>query len=136
MAAFFARTGTKTSEEFGPVGREQVALIPDSGDVKHPLTNRTVGPKRPDGVAADHPFARRIPLAEWLTAKDNSYFARSLANRYVGSLLGRGLVEPIDDLRSTNPPTNPRLLDALADYFVQSNFDLKQLIREIMTSRL
>lgn len=136
MAAFFSRTGTKNSEEFGLFGREQVVMVRDSGDVKHPRTNKVVGPKPLDGPAADHPFDRRIPLADWLTAKDNSYFAKSVVNRYVGYLLGRGLVEPVDDLRSTNPATNPPLLDALSSHFVSSDLNLKQLIRVIMTSRL
>jgi hypothetical protein len=71
-----------------------------------------------------------------MTAKDNPYFARNVANRYVDFLLGRGLVEPVDDMRSTNPPSNPPLLDALARHLVDSNYNLKQLIRVIMTSRL
>jgi hypothetical protein len=84
----------------------------------------------------EHPIDRRIPLAAWLTAAENPFFARSIANRYTAYLLGRGLVEPVDDLRATNPATNPELLDALAAHFVGSGFDLKQLIRAIMTSRL
>jgi hypothetical protein len=136
MAAFFARTGTKNSEEFGLFGREQVVIVRDSGDVRHPRTSRVVVPKLLDGPAADNPLDRRVPLAEWLTADDNAYLARNVANRYVGYLLGRGLVEPVDDMRSTNPPTNAALLDALAKHFVESGFDLKQLIRVVMTSRL
>jgi hypothetical protein len=136
LAAFFARTGTKNSEEFGLFGREQAVIVRDTGDVRHPRTNKTMAPKPLDGAAAEHPFDRRVPLADWLTAKDNAQFARSLVNRYVGYLLGRGLVEPVDDLRSTNPATNPPLLDALAKHFVDSGYDLKQLIRVIMTSRL
>jgi hypothetical protein len=136
LAAFFARTGTKNSEEFGLFGREQAVIVRDSGDVRHPRTNQVLGPKPLDGAAVDHPFDRRIPLADWLTAKENAYFARSVVNRYVGYLLGRGLVEPVDDLRSTNPATNPPLLDALAGHFVESGYDLKQLVRAIMTSRL
>jgi Protein of unknown function (DUF1553)/Protein of unknown function (DUF1549) len=136
LAAFFSRTGTKNSEEFGLFGREQAVIVRDSGDVKNPRTNQVMAPKPLDGAAIDHPLDRRIPLAEWLTAKDNVYFAKSLANRYVGYLLGRGLVEPVDDLRSTNPATNPPLLDALTKHFVESGYDLKQLIRTIMVSRL
>ncbi len=136
LAAFFARTGTKTSEEFGLFGREQQVIVRDSGDVKNPRTNQTMAPKPLDGPPAEHPFDRRIPLAKWLTAKDNAYFAKSVANRYVAYLLGRGLVEPVDDLRSTNPATNPPLLEALAAHFVDSGYDLKQLIRVIMQSRL
>ncbi len=136
LAAFFARTGTKNSEEFGLFGREQAVIVRDSGDVKSPRTNQVLQPRPLDGKTVDHPFDRRIPLADWLTDKHNEQFARSVANRYVGYLLGRGLVEPIDDLRSTNPATNPPLLDALARHFAEGGFDLKQLIRVIMTSRL
>jgi hypothetical protein len=136
LAAFFARTGTKNSEEFGLFGREQAVIVRDSGEVRHPRTGQVVPPKLLDGPPADHPLDRRIPLAEWLTSPDNPYFARSVANRYVGYLLGRGLVEPVDDLRSTNPPTNPPLLEAIARHFVQHHYDLKQLLRLIMTSRL
>jgi hypothetical protein len=136
MAAFFARTGTKNSEDFGLFGREQAVIVRDSGDVRHPRTNQVLAPKPLDGTAPDHPLDRRIGLADWLTAKDNAQFARSVANRYVGYLLGRGLVEPVDDMRSTNPATNPPLLDALARHFADSGYDLKQLVRAIMTSRL
>ena len=75
-------------------------------------------------------------MADWLTAKDNAFFAKSVVNRYLHYLLGRGLVDPVDDLRSTNPPSNPPLMDALARHFADSNFDLKQLVRTIMNSRL
>jgi len=136
MAAFFARTGTKNSEEFGLFGREQAVIVRDSGDVRHPRTNQVLSPKPLEGSAAEHPLDRRIPLADWLTAKDNPQFARSIANRYAGFLLGRGLVEPVDDMRSTNPASNPPLLDALAKHFADGNYDLKQLVRAIMTSRL
>jgi hypothetical protein len=136
LAAFFARTGTKNSEEFGLFGREQAVIVRDTGDVRNPRTNQVLAPKPLDAPAVEHPLDRRIPLADWLTAKDNAYFARSVSNRYVGYLLGRGLVEPVDDMRSTNPPTNPPLLDALAKHFADAGYDLKQLIRAIMTSRL
>src|SRR4029078_13419918 len=136
LAAFFARTGTKKSEEFGLLCREQAVIVRDTGDVRNPRTNQVLTPKPLDAPAIEHPLDRRNPLADWLAAKDNAYFARSVANRYVGYLLGRGLVEPVDDLRSTNPPTNPPLLDALAKHFADSGFDLKQLVRAIMTSRL
>ena len=136
LAAYFARTGTKNSEEFGLFGREQAVIVRDSGDVRHPRTNQVVSPKPLDGPPVDDPLDRRIPLANWLTSKDNAYFARSVVNRYMGYLLGRGLVDPVDDLRSTNPATNPPLMDALAKHFADSGFDLKQLVRAIMASRL
>lgn len=84
----------------------------------------------------DNSLDRRIPLADWLTSADNKYFNRSVVNRYVQFLLGSGLVEPVDDMRSTNPPSNQELIDALAADLVEHKFDLKRLMRVIMTSRL
>lgn len=137
FAAFFARVGTKNSIEFGLFGREQVVLTRSSGDVRHPKTNAVMKPTPLEGPPlADEPLDRREPLAAWLTSTDNDYFAKNLVNRYVGYLLGRGLVEPIDDLRATNPASNPALFDALARDFVESKYNLKHLLRTIMNSRL
>jgi hypothetical protein len=136
FSAFFSRVGTKNSEEFGLFGRETVVVVNATGDVRNPRTNQTMQPTPLEGEPADHPLDRRIPLAQWLTAPDNSYFARSVVNRYMGYLLGRGLVEPIDDMRSTNPPSNVALMDALSKEFVDHKFDLKHLVRTIMVSRL
>jgi hypothetical protein len=110
--------------------------VRNSGDVRHPKTGQVLPPRPLDGEAIDDPLDRRIPLANWLTSAGNRDFARSVANRYVAYLMGRGLVEPVDDMRATNPATNPELLEALADHFTQSGFNLKQLIRAIMVSRL
>ena len=79
---------------------------------------------------------RRIALAEWLTTPENGWFARNIVNRYVAYLLGRGVVEPIDDIRSTNPPSNPAMMDLLVAEFRGSGFDVRRLMRFIMTSRL
>jgi hypothetical protein len=128
--------GTKNSEEFGLFGRESVVLVRSAGAVRHPRTGRTMPPTPLEGEPATHELDLRIPLAEWLTAEDNDAFAKSIVNRYVGYLLGRGLVEPIDDMRATNPPTNVALMDALSAHFTASGYDLKQLIRAIMQSRL
>ena len=136
FAAFFSRVGNKNSQEFGLFGRESVVLVKSTGDVRHPRTGQTLPPKPLDGEEMDHPLDRRIPLAEWLTSSDNRDFAKSVANRYVGYLLGRGLVEPVDDMRATNPATNPAMLEALADHLIDRKFDLKQLVRVIMSSRL
>lgn len=136
FSAFFSRVGTKRSEEFGLFGNESVVIVKTSGEASNPRTRKRMEPTPLEGEPTDHPLDRRIALADWLTAKDNAYFARSIVNRYMSYLLGRGLVEPVDDLRSTNPPTNPELMDALAKHFAESGFDLKQLIRVIMTSRL
>lgn len=136
LAAFFSRVGTKGSEEFGLFGGETIVMVRNSGEVNHPRTKKRMEPTPLGGGPLDNPLDRRIPLAEWLTSAENEYFARSVVNRYVGYLLGRGLVEPIDDLRSTNPPSNVALMDALAKDFSESGFDLKNLIRTIMTSRV
>jgi Protein of unknown function (DUF1549)/Protein of unknown function (DUF1553) len=136
FAAFFSRVGTKNSEEFGLFGRESVVMVRSSGDVRNPRTGQVMPPTPLDGEPVDDPLDRRIPLARWLTSPDNKAFADSVVNRYVHYLLGRGLVEPVDDMRATNPPTNPALLDALAQQFVADGFDLKLLIRNIMNSRL
>ena len=77
----------------------------------------------------------RASLARWMTDPENPYFARTMANRMWGHFLGRGIIHPIDDARSTNPPSNPELLDALAKDFVAGGYDVKRLIREIVTSR-
>lgn len=137
LAAFFARVGSKNSEEFGLFGRETVIVVRDAGEVSHPRTGKRMEPRPLDELKpVEHPLDRRIPLAQWLTSTDNPYFARSVANRYMHYLMGRGLVEPVDDMRGTNPPTNPPLLDALARHLVEHRFNLKQLARVIMTSRL
>src|SRR5205823_13897505 len=78
---------------------------------------------------------RRKQLADWLTAPTNTMFARNIANRFWGYAMGRGLVEPLDDMRATNPASNPELLDALAADFVKAKFDLKHLLRTIFASR-
>ena len=78
---------------------------------------------------------RREVFADWLTKADNPYFARVAVNRVWGQLLGRGLVEPIDDLRATNPATNEPLLAALANHLREVKFDLKAFTRTLLASR-
>lgn len=136
FSAFFSRVGNKNSEEFGLFGRETVVMVKSSGDVRHPRTGKLLNPRALEGAEVDHELDRRIPLAQWLTSTDNRDFAKAVVNRYLSYLLGRGLVEPVDDMRATNPPANPALMDALADHLISHRFDLKQLMRVIMTSRL
>ncbi|MBL9095049.1 MAG: DUF1553 domain-containing protein [Planctomycetaceae bacterium] len=136
FAAFFARVGTKNSLEFGLFGREQVVMVKNTGDVRHPKTGKTMEPTPLEGTPVAEALDRRQPLADWLASDKNDYFARNLVNRYMGYLMGRGLVEPIDDLRATNPASNRELLTALAKHFTESGYDVKQLMRTIMTSRL
>jgi len=78
----------------------------------------------------------RAKLADWITSADNPYFARNFVNRYWSYMMGRGLVEPVDDLRATNPPTHPELFEALAEDFVKHNYDVKYLLRTICNSRV
>ena len=127
FAAYFARV----------VKQGDSVTLGARGDVEHPKTRQPIAP-RPLGRVATSPtdqHDRREDLAAWLTVSDNPLFARNLVNRVWKHLLGRGLVEPVDDLRPTNPPANPALLDALAAQFAQHGFDLRWLIGEITNSR-
>jgi hypothetical protein len=135
MAAFFVRLATKRSQEFGIFGGEQVVYLRSKGEMTHPRKGTIVPPHPLGGPVMDDPLDRRVKLAEWLTSKDNPYFARNLVNRFWGYYMGRGLVEPLDDLRATNPASNPELLDALAKDFAEHHFDLKHLLKTIMESR-
>ena len=114
---------------------EQIVLTAAKGDVKDPRTGRVMQPRflgADEQIDADE--ERLEPLAAWLTSPDNDLFVRSQVNRIWFHLLGRGIVDPIDDFRQTNPPINPALLDALAKDFVEHKFDLKHLVRTIMNS--
>jgi hypothetical protein len=138
MAAFFTRIGTKNSQEFGLFGRETVIFIRTAGEARHPRKGGVVKPMPLDGdakVSWDDEFDRRKKLADWLTAPTNKMFARNIANRFWGYTMGRGLVEPLDDMRATNPASNPELLDALADELVKNKFDQKKLLKAIFNSR-
>jgi hypothetical protein len=116
-----------------------VEVISDggNGEIKHERTGEVAPPKFPYVVNADvGPAAqRRQQAAKWITSKENPYFARSYVNRLWGYLLGVGLIEPIDDIRAGNPPTNPELLDRMTTEFVKSGFDVRAMIRTICKSR-
>jgi hypothetical protein len=138
MAAFFARIGTKGSQEFGIFGQETVIFVRSAGEATHPRKRVVVKPRPLDGDASaswDDEFDRRKKLADWLTAPANRMFSRNIANRLWGYTMGRGLVEPLDDMRATNPASNPELLDALADELVKNKFDQKKLLKTIFNSR-
>jgi hypothetical protein len=132
MANLFGRVGMKNGTRSGDV---EVYSKP-YGEVNHPRLNRPLDPAPLDGaaIALDAPGDRREYLAEWLTSPRNPYFTRALVNRVWKNFMGRGLVEAVDDLRATNPPTNEELMQALADETVRHNFDVKHLIRTIMNS--
>jgi len=138
MAAFFTRIGTKNSQEFGIFGRETVIYIRNTGEATHPRKRTVVKPLPLDGDAKqswDDEFDRRKRLADWLTGPANQMFARNVVNRFWGYTMGRGLVEPLDDMRATNPASNPELLDALATEFVKLKFDQKALLKLVFNSR-
>ena len=118
FAAHFAKVGRKGTGLSPPIsGGEEVVFTSASGSVKHPLTGETMTPTPLFGEHLSEVDDPRVALADWMTSLDNDYFAEVQVNRVWGILMGRGLVEPVDDLRSTNPPTNPLLLEALADAF-------------------
>jgi hypothetical protein len=104
--------------------------------VKHPLTGKEMTPTPLLGKPMEIDLDRdpRQVLADWVTAPENPYFAKVIANRVWADLMGRGTVDPVDDLRATNPPSNPELLDALAKEFRKNKCDLKALIRTICLS--
>jgi hypothetical protein len=140
LAAYFARVGKKYGNEYGPVrgiyGDDVEILVMPQGEVRQPRTGKIMLPTPLGaGQAADDPADRRKALAGWLTDPANPLLARNLVNRHWAHFLGRGLVEPVDDLRDTNPPTNPELLDALTKDLIANGYDLRHLLRTIMNSR-
>ncbi len=109
------------------------------GEMKHQRTNAVVQPKFPfecDRQPTNDNATRRVELANWLTSPSNPYFAKSYVNRMWGYLLGKGLIEPIDDIRAGNPASIPELLSYLENRFVESKFDSRSIIREIVQSRV
>ena len=135
MTAFFTRLGSKGSPEFGLFGAESIIFLRNAGEATHPRKKTVVKPHPLDGEDMDDLFDRRKKLADWMTTKENPFFAKNIVNRFWGYMMGRGLVEPLDDIRATNPASNPELLDALAKDFVEHKFDLKHLLTTILNSR-
>lgn len=136
LAAVFARVGRKGGFADAEVPTNETIFVKADGDVLHPRTGEVMRP-RPLG-GAEFQLARfddpRREFVRWMTASDNPFFARTMVNRMWGHFLGRGIIHPIDDARSTNPPSNPELLDALARDFIGSGYDVKHLIRVIANS--
>lgn len=137
MANLFARVRAKG---WGGDGRDGDGLrtlyVSTSGELLQPKTGKPQPPAPLDAppLEFDDKNDRRLALAEWMTGADNPYFARAVANRIWGNFFGRGLVEPVDDLRLSNPASNEPLLDAIAEYLVDAQYDLKQLMRTILQS--
>jgi hypothetical protein len=134
IAAAFARIGRKKTDD----ATEEVIFTQDAGEVTQPRTGQQMKVhlllKGDVDVPADQD--RRAVFADWLTQPDNPFFAKSMVNRIWGHLMGRGLVEPVDDFRESNPPSNAPLLDDLAKQFVDHGYSQKWAIRTIMNSRV
>jgi len=141
FAAFFAKVGRKGTGISPPIsGSEEIVFSRGTGQVTHPATGKVMDAKPLFGSVeaappGDEPDPR-VALAAWMTAPANRYFSQVIVNRVWADLMGRGLVEPVDDLRATNPPSNGPLLDALADDFRAHKFDHKHLIRTICASHV
>ncbi|MEZ6094774.1 MAG: DUF1549 and DUF1553 domain-containing protein [Pirellulaceae bacterium] len=132
FAAFFSQIGRKNATD----PREQIVFNSGGGEVRHPVTNAVMAPKflggeQPDVAGKD----RREVLATWLASKDNHMFCENLANVVWAHFFGRGIVHEVDDVRVSNPPSNPELLAELGRKFGEYDFDFKKLVRDICNSR-
>ena len=133
LGAFFNRVQRRKTDRPG----EMFVYTSFSGDVTQPRTGQVMAPWLPQVGSIESPndTDRRTAFADWLVNPDNPYFARIEANRIWSQLFARGIVDPIDDFRDSNPPSNAALLDALAKDFVESGYDRKHLLRVILNSR-
>ena len=134
MAAFFAKTHVNDGQQKD----EAMVYCDDNGEVRQLRTQQVMQPKF---ITSEEPIANakgdlRVKLAEWITAKDNPFFAKATVNRIWKQFFGRGIVHPADDFRATNPPINVPLLDNLAEDFVKHGYDMKHLTRTICNSRV
>ncbi len=148
LSSYFAQIGRKEDPAFagrtiggsaveGAAPLVEVIYDSGAGEVTHERTGQVAAPSFPfaHSDVAPPTAARRAQLAKWITSKENQYFAKSYVNRVWGYLLGVGLIEPIDDIRAGNPPTNPELLDALTKDFIASGFNVQHMYRTICKSR-
>jgi hypothetical protein len=149
MSAFFAQVELKPDAAASgkrtvgatavEKGRPLYEIVGDKnkGEVNHERTGQATPPKFPYPATTEPrpQLTRRQAFADWLTAKDNQYFAKSFVNRMWGYLFGTGIIDPIDDIRAGNPPTNPELLDYLTQEFIQSKFNVRHVQRLIVSSR-
>jgi hypothetical protein len=136
FGANFARVAFKK----GQVGDEQIVYVNfDETPVKHPKTDKAVTAMVPYAGELYKSVAdaadRRQAFVEWLTSAENPYFAKSMANRTWSYFFGRGIIDPVDDIRASNPAANPALLEALTKDFIDHQFDVRHLMRTICTSR-
>ncbi len=134
FAAFFAGVGRKPGED----PREVIVFNTGGGTVNHPLKGAVKDPKFL-GEATTRPIPqgkdRREVVANWLASPENPYFAKNLSNIVWNHFFGRGIINPVDDVRISNPASNPELLEALGQHFQEYKYDFKRLVRDICTSR-
>lgn len=139
MAAFFGSLKQKGAGISAPIsaGNETFYFAPGRS-VKHPVTGEMMEPRPPGSapVSVADDVDPRHALADWMTDPKNPYFARAISNRVWGAFFGKGIVDPVDDFRLSNPPSNPPLLGALAEELVRNNYNLKELMRTILRSHL
>lgn len=119
---------------FAGIDRGRFIKVSGRGEVTHPRTGEAAVPRIPGERFLNEGQDDRQRFAVWLTARENPYFAKAIVNRLWKAMMGRGLIEPADDLRSTNPATHSSLLEELADDFVQHDYDLRHTLREIALS--
>lgn len=133
FAAYFSRVKFK-GQQF--MRDDEIVYLDRRTEVRHPITGKNVEPvafgESPGELSPDDD--RRKKLVEWLLKPDNPYFARSIVNRLWFHLIGKGIVDPVDDFRDTNPPSNAELLDQLAAAFVANGFRIKPVLRVILNS--
>ena len=137
LASFFSRIGRKGGGLSPPVSpNEEILFVSQEGSVKHPRTGETQDPRPLFGSIPPIPPEKdpRAILADWMAGSDNDYFPRVQVNRVWKEIMGKGIVDPVDDLRMTNPPSNEELLDHLARSFRDQGFSTKGLIRTILNS--
>ncbi|RBP39116.1 Ig-like protein group 2 [Roseimicrobium gellanilyticum] len=138
LAAFFGQMKRKGQGISAPIsGEPEYVWYGSGGKVTHPVTDAVMTPKVPDGPEMPYVEGQdpRKGLTDWMSGSDNPFFARAIVNRIWSDFLGRGIVDPVDDFRVSNPPTNEALLDWLAQDFIAHGFDMKHLMRTIVNSR-
>ncbi len=132
FAAFFSQIGRKQGGDY----RETIVFNSGGGEVKHPVNGAVMPPKFLGGAVPDVAGQdRREVLVKWLTSPENPFFATSVANRVWAHFFGIGIVEPVDDIRVSNPASNPELFAALGEKLTSYNYDFKQLVRDICSSQ-
>jgi hypothetical protein len=132
LSAYFAAVGRRK----GPSGDEIIFTSAKPQPVLHPSSGEAVAPEFPfthEGMDKSITDSRKA-LGQWLTSDKNPYFAKSIVNRYWSYFHGRGIIDPVDDIRASNPPSNPELLNALTKDFIEHEFDLKYLVRTIVST--